>query len=119
MQNGQPPHGTDTHHLAGGGRAKRRTFTAAQKLAILREIDACPAGQQGEVLRKDGTYSSHLTKWRRQRAAGALVPTAIGPWQLARRFHGGNLALTSLTLQIFDPKLQRKPHTFGLRFAVG
>ena len=60
-------------------RAKRRTFTAAQKLAILREIDACPAGQQGEVLRKHGIYSSHLTKWRRQRAAGTLVPTKRGP----------------------------------------
>ena len=60
-------------------RAKRRTFTAAQKLAILREIDACPDGQQGEVLRKHGIYSSHLTKWRRQRAAGTLVPTKRGP----------------------------------------
>lgn len=60
-------------------RAKRRTFTTAQKLAILREIDACPAGQQGEVLRKHGIYSSHLTKWRRQRSVGTLVPTKRGP----------------------------------------
>ena len=75
----------DNHHTApttttsSEVRAKRRTFTAAQKLAILREIDACPAGQQGEVLRKHGIYSSHLTKWRRQRAAGTLVPTKRGP----------------------------------------
>ena len=34
-------------------RPKRRTFTAAQKLAILREADACPEGKIGEVLRAD------------------------------------------------------------------
>src|SRR3972149_6860179 len=32
-------------------RPKRRTFTAAQKLAILREADACPEGTIGEAQR--------------------------------------------------------------------
>jgi hypothetical protein len=60
-------------------RAKRRIFTAAQKLAILREIDACPEGKVGEVLRRYGIYSSHLSKWRQMRAAGDLVAKKRGP----------------------------------------
>src|SRR3972149_4533519 len=60
-------------------RPKRRTFTAAQKLAILREADACPEGKIGEVLRRHGIYSSHLSKWRQLRSAGKLVAGKRGP----------------------------------------
>jgi transposase-like protein len=52
--------------------AKRRQFTVADKLRILDEIDRCEPGQIGAVLRREGLYSSHLTKWRRQRADGQL-----------------------------------------------
>lgn len=51
---------------------KRRQFTVAEKLRILDEIDRCEPGQIGGVLRREGLYSSHLTKWRRQRAGGQL-----------------------------------------------
>jgi len=44
----------------------RRTFTAAEKLKILDEADACPRGEQGELLRRHGIYSSHLVAWRKQ-----------------------------------------------------
>jgi transposase len=44
----------------------RRVFTAAEKLRILEEADACERGQLGEVLRRNGIYSSHLVLWRRQ-----------------------------------------------------
>lgn len=44
----------------------RRTFTAAEKLRILEEADACERGQLGEVLRRHGVYSSHLVSWRKQ-----------------------------------------------------
>jgi transposase-like protein len=54
-------------------RAKRRTYTAAYKLRILQEADLCDqSGQVGALLRREGLYSSHLTTWRRQRAAGQL-----------------------------------------------
>jgi transposase len=54
-------------------RAKRRTYTAAYKLRILQEADLCDEpGQIGALLRREGLYSSHLTTWRRQRAAGHL-----------------------------------------------
>lgn len=51
---------------------KRRQFTIAEKLRILDEVDRCEAGQIGAVLRREGLYSSHLSQWQRQRAAGQL-----------------------------------------------
>jgi len=63
--------------------AKRRNFSAAYKLGILREADQCEqAGQIGALLRREGLYSSHLTTWRRQRKAGQLAglkPGKRGP----------------------------------------
>jgi transposase len=54
-------------------KAKRRTFTAEYKLRILQEADACTElGQTGALLRREGLYSSHLDKWRQQRAQGQL-----------------------------------------------
>jgi len=64
-------------------KASRRTFSAAEKLRILNEADACTqSGQIGALLRREGLYSSHLVKWRRLRAAGqlqALAPQPRGP----------------------------------------
>jgi transposase-like protein len=53
--------------------AKRRTFTAEYKARILAEADACTRPSEvGELLRREGLYTSHLTYWRKQRKAGAL-----------------------------------------------
>lgn len=53
--------------------AKRRTFTADYKARILAEADACTRpGAVGELLRREGLYTSHLTYWRKQRKDGAL-----------------------------------------------
>jgi len=53
--------------------AKRRTFTAGFKARVLAEADACTApGEVGELLRREGLYTSHLTYWRKQRKDGAL-----------------------------------------------
>lgn len=53
--------------------AKHRQFSAAYKLGILQEVEACQEpGQVGALLRREGLYSSHLTKWRQQRAEGQL-----------------------------------------------
>ena len=64
-------------------RASRRRFTAAYKLSIVREADACSKpGEIGALLRREGLYSSHLGKWRKQRdqgALGALEPKPRGP----------------------------------------
>ena len=54
-------------------KAKRRQFTAKYKLRILEEADRCTErGQIGELLRREGLYSSHLSKWRQQRVRGQL-----------------------------------------------
>ena len=54
-------------------KARRRQFPAAYKLKILRELDACAEdGAIGQVLRREGLYSSVITNWRRQRQRGEL-----------------------------------------------
>jgi transposase len=64
-------------------KAKRRTFTAKYKREIVREADGCTeSGETGALLRREGLYSSHLTVWRRELAAGqlaALAPKKRGP----------------------------------------
>jgi transposase len=48
-------------------RRGRRSFSAAEKLRIVRAAAAC--SQRGEIealLRREGIYSSHLTAWRKQ-----------------------------------------------------
>jgi len=53
--------------------AKRRSFTAEYKAKVLAEADACTQpGEVGELLRREGPYTSHLTYWRKQRKDGAL-----------------------------------------------
>jgi transposase len=53
--------------------AKRRKFTAEYKARILAKADACTrSGEVGELLRREGLYTSHLTYWRKQRKEGAL-----------------------------------------------
>jgi transposase-like protein len=53
--------------------ATRRTFTAEYKARILAEADACTRpGAVGELLRREGLYTSHLTYWRKQVREGAL-----------------------------------------------
>jgi transposase len=52
---------------------KRRQFTAAYKARIVEEAQRCTEqGQIGELLRREGLYSSALTQWRRQYQNGAL-----------------------------------------------
>ena len=49
-------------------KAAHRRFSATYKAPILAEADLCTAlGQIGQLLRREGLYSSHLRTWRRQR----------------------------------------------------
>ena len=62
--------------------AKRRQFSGSDKRRILEAADRCTQpGEIGALLRKERIYSSHLTTWRRQRAAderAALAPHKRG-----------------------------------------
>jgi transposase-like protein len=71
-------------------KVRRRQFTAAYRLRLLKAADACKKhGELGALLRREGLYSSHLANWRRQREQGELgvgrarkrgpTPKAIDP----------------------------------------
>lgn len=58
--------------------AERRRFTAEEKLRIVEEADQCTEpGEIGALLRREGIYSSYLSRWRQARDCGQL--TALGP----------------------------------------
>ena len=65
-------------------KGRRRHFSAAYKLKILREVDdRREAGREiGSVLRREGLYSSAISEWREARERGeleALEPQKRGP----------------------------------------
>jgi transposase len=52
---------------------KRRRLTAAYKLRVLAEADACvQRGELGGLLRREGVYHSDIANWRKQKANGTL-----------------------------------------------
>ena len=63
--------------------ARRKQFSRADKRRILSAADRCSEpGQIGALLRREGIYSSHLSTWRKQRAAlrvAGLDTTKRGP----------------------------------------
>jgi len=66
---------------------RRRRFTTAEKIRILREADAAAQETGGvtALLQREGLYSSHLTSWRKQRDAGQFgkTPRKRGPVAVA------------------------------------
>ena len=54
-------------------RPLRRRFSPSYKLRIVEEADRCTEpGEVGQVLRREGLYSSHLTTWRKAAHSGSL-----------------------------------------------
>ena len=69
---------------------RRRRFSAAYKRRILAEAAACEHGGVGALLRREGLFSSHLTKWRREFAGTQGVgpdkrPAVAGDLRSARQ----------------------------------
>jgi transposase len=95
-------------------RAQRRRFSAAYKLRILEEADACTEpGAIGALLRREGLYASHLTTWRAQRAAGAQAglsqargrkpqPTAVRELARLRQEHARLQAELAQAREVMD-----------------
>jgi transposase-like protein len=90
--------------------AVRRRYSAEYKLKILAEVDNCKnSGDIGALLRREGLYSSHLTKWRRQRAEGQLA--ALAPQKRGRKNLPVNpLAAEVARLQRENERLTKKLH---------
>jgi transposase-like protein len=53
-------------------RARRRSYSAKYKAAILAEYDALDRDGRGALMRREGLYSSLISEWRKQRDKGAL-----------------------------------------------
>jgi transposase len=54
-------------------RPERRSYSVAYKLKVLAELDAADSkSQRGEIMRREGLYSSLISAWRDQRDQGAL-----------------------------------------------
>ena len=52
--------------------AKRRSFTKAYKLDILRQYEVASPAERAALMRREGLYSSHICEWRKLRDADAL-----------------------------------------------
>ena len=76
MSNESEKNGRQTPEVS--EKASRRKYSAEYKLRILDEADRCvQPGQLGELLRREGLYSSLLANWRKQRSIG-LQPKRRG-----------------------------------------
>jgi transposase-like protein len=90
--------------------AERRRFTTQEKLRILEEADACTEpGELGALLRREGIYSSYLSRWRRARDRGQL--------QALRSKKRGRKPPTDKELTEEAAKLQRENERLQARLA--
>jgi len=89
-------------------KARRRRFSAAYKLEVLQEADACSEpGEIGALLRREGLYSSLLSKWRQQREEGALE--GLRPKKRGRKARPRNpLARRVAELERDNERLRKK-----------
>ena len=70
---------------------KRRTFTAAYKVAMIEKYDAATEpGAKGALLRGEGLYDSHISYWRKARDSGApdRLPLPFPQWRIRPAGHG-------------------------------
>ena len=60
---------------------KRPPRSAAERLRIVEEYDSYPPGapERGAILRREGIYTSQISKWRKLRTKGALAALTSHP----------------------------------------
>ena len=68
---------------------ERRRRSATDKLRILQDYEACPVGspERGALLRREGIYTSQISKWRKLRdqgRLGSIAPQRRGPKPVPR-----------------------------------
>ena len=68
----------DVAVAARADRPKRRRFTQEYKDRILAEYEAAERGERGEILRREGLYTSHLVEWRRSSGGSGGRRAAAG-----------------------------------------
>jgi transposase len=78
-----PPSEPPSHPRPASPRSRtKRIFPAAYKLQIVEELKGAPPGKIAEVLRREGLYHSHLSKWRH--ALGMNGPDGLLPKKTGR-----------------------------------
>jgi transposase-like protein len=72
--NGFAPRASSTRSSEIQPAPQRRTRSAAEKLRILQAYETAPSGtaERGALLRREGIYSSQISKWRKLRDQGKL-----------------------------------------------
>jgi len=102
-------------------KATRRRFTAAYKRRIVREADKCTKpGELGVLLRREGVYSSSLSVWRRQLAAGDLAGTGArrGPKAQTKDPRDKRIAELERETRRLERKLEQAETVIGIQKKV-
>jgi transposase len=81
-RNGGVPHSTRSTEVQPS--ARRPVRSASERLRLVEEYDSYEAGspERGALLRREGIYTSQISKWRKLRTKGALAaltPKISGP----------------------------------------
>ena len=87
-------------------RATRRRFPAEYKARILAEYERLPDGEKGALLRREGLYSSHLSKWRTERERA--IHTGLSKQRGRKRHEKNPLADENARLQGEVQRLQTR-----------
>src|SRR5216684_5296372 len=61
-------------------RAQRRQYSARYKARILGEYERLDTTEHGALLRREGLYSSHISKWRKQLRPGRPGGVSHARW---------------------------------------
>ena len=88
--------------------AERRRFTAEKKSRILEEAEACTEPAEiGTLLRREGIYSSYLSRWRQARDRG-LLSSLVGNRRGPKPVTDAALATEIARLQRENERLQAR-----------
>jgi len=95
--------------------AGRRRFPASYKLRIIREAESCHTpGTVGALLRREGLYTSHLSKWRAELAAGQITRLADKP-RGRKATESKEVAMLERELAALRKKLYRAEKTIDVQ----
>lgn len=98
----------------------RRVFSAAEKLRIVKEADACLAsGKRGDLealLRREGIYSSLLSSWRTQ--LGAHGAAGLATKKAGRKPRLTEAERRNVELLKRNAELERKLHVATVLIAL-
>ena len=79
----------------------RRRFSAEDRLRILEEADRCSTrGEIGRLLRREGLYTSHLSKWRQARRSGILQALTPRKQRVKRTYNPSRTRIRQLEAKV-------------------